>query len=69
MQPTYLQVIIQVSGKYFPETSGFSKNSSVTHENIGVLNCVLPNVTFIFYIEFLQVPRLSKANLETSLFI
>ena len=54
---TYLQVIFQVSGKYFPETSRFPKGSSLTHENIEILLCSLLNVTFMNYIKILQVSR------------
>ena len=41
---TYLQVILQVSGEYFPETSGFP---SVAHGIIRVLHRALLNATFI----------------------
>ena len=56
---TYLQVIFQVSGKYFPETSRFPKGSSLTHENIEILLCSLLNVTVTLMnnIKILQVSR------------
>ena len=52
---TYLQVILQASGKYFPEISCFPENSSLTHENIEVLHGAILG-------SYIKIPQLSRSS-------
>ena len=42
-------MILQVSGKYFPETSRFRLDFSLKHENMEALHCAYLNVAFMSY--------------------